>query len=99
MGDLKPAILAFAAQSSNQSLYCIALINDMKFASEKDSYNESSNDISDNGRPIVFYDVEVFPNLFMVCYKERGPEKKVVTLYNPTSEQSGTVVRVQTCWL
>ena len=89
VGDLKPAILAFAAQSSNQSLYCIALINDMKFASEKDSYNESSNDISDNGRPIVFYDVEVFPNLFMVCYKERGPEKKVVTLYNPTSDQVG----------
>ena len=33
--------------------------------------------------PIVFYDVEVFPNLFLVNWKARGKDKPVVRMINP----------------
>lgn len=33
--------------------------------------------------PIAFYDVEVFPNLFLVNYKVAGDGKKVIRMINP----------------
>ncbi len=77
--DMRPAILAFAANSTNQAPYCIKLVNEMKFASEE------TTDISSNENdPLVFYDIEVFPNLFVVCYKVQGEGKTKVALINPT---------------
>ena len=32
----------------------------------------------------MFYDVEVFPNLFIIVYKAAGPDKKPVIMINPT---------------
>lgn len=77
--DMRPAILAFAANSTNQAPYCIKLVNEMKFASEETTdISTSEND------PLVFYDIEVFPNLFVVCYKVQGEGKTKVALINPT---------------
>lgn len=76
--DMRNAVLAFAANSTNQSDYCIKLVNKMKFRSEdisKPSPSESSK--------LVFFDVEVFPNLFIVNYKAEGNEKAVVRMINP----------------
>ena len=93
--DLRPAIFQFAAHSSNQSEYCISLINKMQFASETDKY--SNNDLvqikAHIEQPIVFYDVEVFPNLFLICYKEQGEGKKIISLFNPTPEQVGELFK------
>jgi hypothetical protein len=77
--DMEDAIFAFAAGSSNQKSTCIKLVNQMKFKSEEanQTKNEST---SDN---IVFVDTEVFPNLFLVCYKMAGEGKPVVKLVNP----------------
>lgn len=76
--DMRNAVLAFAASSTNQSEYCIKLVNKMQF---------KSNDISEAGKneeaPIVFYDVEVFPNLFLVNWKMQGEDKPVVRMINP----------------
>lgn len=77
--DMRPAILSFAAGSTNQSDYCIKLVNKMKFKSE-----EVSNATADDGSPIIFYDVEVFPNLFLVNWKVQGEGKHVVRMINPT---------------
>lgn len=79
--DMRNAVLAFAANSTHQADYCIKLVNKMKFKSEDISDNVS-NDDSD----IVFYDVEVFPNLFLVNYKRAGEGKTVVRMINPTPE-------------
>lgn len=78
--DMQNKILTFAAQSSNNSEYCINIVNKMKFKSKVES---PSNDISDS--ELVFYDVEVFPNLFIVCYKAEGENKQTVKMINPTS--------------
>ena len=78
--DLRNAVLAFAANSTNQADYCIKLVSKMKFKSDTPSEAGSS----DNNEAIVFYDVEVFPNLFLVNWKLRGENNPVVRMVNPT---------------
>lgn len=75
--DMRPAILAFAASSTNQSDYCIKLVNKMKFKSDEPSLN------NEGEAPLIFYDVEVFPNLFLVNYKFEGKDKPIVRMINP----------------
>lgn len=86
--DLRPKILAFANNSTNQALYCIKLVQNMKFHSEgaAEPVAKPSEPDTSNSDSIVFYDVEVFPNLFIVCWKGRG-SKSVVRMINPTSQQ------------
>ena len=79
VSDLRNGVIAFAAQSTNQADYCIKLVNKMKFKSEEPSMSSENN--SDT---LVFYDVEVFPNLFLVNWKIEGEGKKVVRMINPT---------------
>lgn len=76
--NLRGAILTFAAQSTHQADYCIKLVDKMKFKSEEPGENTEDNDA-----PIVFYDVEVFPNLFLVNWKLAGKDKPVVRMINP----------------
>lgn len=92
--DMRPAVLAFAANSTHQAAYCISLVSKMHFASkdieegkleEPEDVGKQSNYISNEREiPIVFFDVEVFPNLFVVCYKAEGEDKTVTPLINPT---------------
>lgn len=79
VSDMYDDILAFAAGSSNQADYCIKLVNKMKFKSE--DISESV----DTGDQLVFYDVEVFPNLFLVNWKYQGEGAPVVRMINPSS--------------
>lgn len=79
--DLRPRILAFANNSTNQSDYCIKLVQKMQFASEEIS-KAPDNYQSDD---LIFYDVEVFPNLFVVVWKREGGTK--VKMINPTAKE------------
>ena len=76
--DMRQRILAFAANSTHQADYCIKMVNKMKFHSEEFSDKSAGKD------EIIFYDVEVFPNLFLVNWKVRGDGKQVVRMINPT---------------
>ena len=78
--DLRPKVMAFANNSTHQSEYCIKLVNKMKFKSDEDEEGTSRyvDDI------IIFYDVEVFPNLFVVVWKAEGKDKKCVRMINPS---------------
>ena len=80
VSDLRNSVYAFAANSTNQSEYCIKLVDKMKFKSEEPSVNVDS-----PNETIIFYDVEVFPNLFLVNWKFQGEEHKVVRMINPTA--------------
>lgn len=81
--DMRNDIQQFAANSSNQADRCLKMVSKMKFKSEEPS--EGIN--GDDNCPIVFYDVEVFPNLFVVCWKKQGPDNDVIAWINPTSSQ------------
>lgn len=78
VSDLSDAVLAFAIQSTNHADYCVKLVNKMHFKSE-----EPSLPLNDEQAQLSFYDIEVFPNLFLVMWKYRGEGKKVVSMINP----------------
>ena len=78
VSDLLTPVMAFAAGSSNQSEYCLKLVSKMPFKSR-----DISEAVSDADAPLVFYDVEVFPNLFLVNWKFAGEGKNVVCMINP----------------
>ena len=78
VSDMYGAVLAFAANSTNQADYCVKLVNKMQFKSAEIS---ESRDVDDS--LLVFYDIEVFPNLFLVNWKFRGEGKPVVRMINP----------------
>lgn len=80
--DMRPAITAFANDSTHQSLACLKLVSKMKFKSE-----EPSDFVDNEEAPIVFFDCEVFPNLFIICYKFEGAKKSVIRMINPTPEE------------
>ena len=83
VSDMKPAIFAYAANSTHQADACMKLVNKMQFQSEDfmPAPEEKSSE-----KPIIFFDTEVFPNLFLICWKLQG-ENNVVRMFNPTSEQ------------
>ena len=74
VSDMYYDIYNFAINSTNQSANCCKKVDEMKFKSENKEYQHLD-------APLIFYDVEVFPNLFVVVYKEKG--KKKVRLINP----------------
>ena len=76
--DMRNGVLAFAANSTNQADYCIKLVNKMQFRSE-----DASSGVRNEDAKLVFYDVEVFPNLFLVNWKIEGEGKPVVRMINP----------------
>lgn len=88
VSDMRGAIVAFAAQSTNQADYCLKLVGKMKFKSEEESKQvESKDDI------LVFFDCEVFPNLFLVNWKPAGKDQKVVRMINPSSADIQDLLR------
>jgi hypothetical protein len=98
--DLRGAVMNFAQNASNQSQHCMECVMEMEFKS-KDILDSNMADAcepqydevdpkkieEENKKPIVFFDIEVFPNLFVVCYKKQGPGGKeaCVKLINPTA--------------
>ena len=76
--NLRNSVYNFAANSTNQAEYCIKLVNKMHFKSEEPSVS-----VDNENSPLVFYDVEVFPNLFLINWKEQGDGKPVVRMINP----------------
>lgn len=76
ISDMRPTILAFAANSTNQSEYCLKLVSNMKFKGQECDEVVNNNEI-------VFFDIEVFPNLFIICWKGVGEDKQVVKMINP----------------
>ena len=76
--DLKPSVISFAANSSHNADYCLKKVTEMKFASEEASVSTGKY----KSDKYVFFDVEVFPNLFIVVWKMEG--KDPIKMINPT---------------
>ena len=89
--DMRPKIMAFASNSTHQAQYCLKLINQMPFKSE-----EASVDILPYAEDaLVFFDVEVFPNLFLVVWKYAGADKQCVRMINPSSQAIEDLMRMK----
>lgn len=86
--DMRNAVFAFGANSTNQADYCIKLVNKMHFKSE-----ESSDAVNNDEAPIIFYDVEVFPNLLLVNWKLQGKDNPVVRMINPEPTEIENLIK------
>jgi hypothetical protein len=82
--DLRSRIIAFANNSTNRPIECLKIVQQMKFKSEDDKPSQEPAPADDR---IIFFDVEVYPNLFVVCWKYEGEGASVVRLVNPTPSQ------------
>ena len=86
--DMRNAVLAFAANSTHQAEYCIKLVNKMQFKSA-----DVSSAVKNESAKLIFYDVEVFPNLFLVNWKIEGEGKPVVRMINPSPSEIEDLMR------
>lgn len=84
VSDLRPKIMAFANNSTNQAQTCLKVVQTMKFASEEELDSEVSVEVADDR--MVIFDVEVYKNLFVVCWKFRG-DADVVRMINPKASE------------
>lgn len=80
--DLRPKLMAFANNSSNQALTCLKILKQLKLKSEV-SVEDSTTPVPAKDDRIVFFDVEVYPNLFVICWKYEGSDT-VVRMINPS---------------
>ena len=87
VSDMENAIFSLAVASTNQSDECIKLVEKMKFKSEEASETTAEHD------EIVFFDIEVFPNLFLVNWKIQGEGKPVVRMINPKPSEIEELIK------
>ena len=81
ISDLHSTILAFAMQSTNQSDKCVKLVSKMHFTSDKE--NSVVPSTSGSNDDLYFYDIESFPNLFVVAYM-KYTDSKPTYFINPS---------------
>lgn len=89
VSDMKGSILAFANNSTNQAAAAIKVVQDMKFKSKEDAEVMFVADPADDR--LVFFDCEVFPNLFILNWKYEDDLDmvglpKIVRMINPTPQ-------------
>lgn len=82
VSDLFTPVMTFATNSTHQAPYCVALVNKMHFKSDEPSEGFDGK----REEKIVFFDVEVFPNLFLVNWKYEGEGASCVQMINPSSQ-------------
>ena len=101
VSDMRKAIKAFCLHSTNQPKQCMRLYGKMHFKSAKYEYGdkegwdfetESARVAAAKGkfeglRPLIIFDIEVFPNLYLICWKEHGKDKPIAKWFNPTPDQ------------
>lgn len=81
--DMRNSILAFAANSTNQAEACLKAVSKMHFKSKEEVKDSKA---SESETPIVFFDCEVFPNLFLVNWKF-AQNDIIHRMINPSPEE------------
>lgn len=93
VSDLRQKITIFATTSSNQPIAALKTVSQMRWKSEEPKPDVSS---EPSDPRLVFYDIEVFPNLFVLCWKFEEEEPKaesVVRLVNPKPHEVEALTR------
>lgn len=84
---LRGDIATFAGNSTHHANECMGMVSHMKFKSaDYEEVSIPSADNDQNDKPIIIYDIEVFPNVWMLCYQVYGTNI-FIKLINPTVEQ------------
>ena len=91
VSDLYDNIVSFAAMSSNQSDYCLDVVEEMELTSDDRKKEEAEEPIFESQNPLddsnlVFYDIECYKNYFLIVGKPRNSDDWIV-LEDPTPNQ------------
>lgn len=89
--DLRSRIVAFANNSSNQPLQALKTVQKMRFKSEEVAASRTEPPMDER---LAFYDVEVYPNLFVVCWKYEGATS-TVRMINPSPQEVGALFKLK----
>lgn len=74
LNDMLDSLTKFAMHSTHNSDYCLGIVNKLTLSTyQTEDEIGNGNDIIDD-KDIVFFDIEVFSNLFLVCWKKNGFE-------------------------
>lgn len=90
--DMRPRLLAFANNSTNRAQECLKVVQTMKFQSSDQIDSDVQAEVDDDR--LVFYDVEVYPNLFIICWKYKGVDQ-VVRMINPEPHEVEALFRLK----
>lgn len=82
--DMKSRIIKFALSSTHQSARCLEIVDRMKFKSEHDEFDADKPETKESR--LVFFDLEVYKNLFAIGWKFAG-DSPVVRMVNPTATE------------
>lgn len=91
VGDMRQKILVFANNSTHQADYCLRMVEKMHFRSEEPSLDLGKY----SNENLVFFDVEVFPNLLVVCWKYEGDNNECVHLVNPSPQDIEELIKMK----
>lgn len=83
VSDMYSDIVAFAGSSTHQADKCLEAVKDMHFKSAEIIFDNPTF----NSDKIVFYDVEVFPNLLLINWKYQGKDEPMHRMINPTPDE------------
>jgi ABC-type dipeptide/oligopeptide/nickel transport system ATPase subunit len=89
VSDLYPDVWAFAMDSTHHARHCMQLVQDMPFMSEDMELKPNADD-----NRIAFFDVEVFPNLLVICWKFAG-DASVVKMMNPSPQECEELMKLK----
>jgi hypothetical protein len=88
--DLKAKLISFANNSTHQPLLALKIVQNMKFKSEEAALPEE--EAADER--LAFFDVEVYPNLFVVCWKFMD-SPQVVRMINPSQAEIENLIKLK----
>jgi len=94
VSNLRSRIIVFANNSSNQAGACLKTVGEMKWASEEEITNDPDAVVDTSDDRLVFFDVEVYPNLFVICWKYQGADE-VVRMINPKAPAVEALFRMK----
>lgn len=83
VSDLKQRIVIFANNSTNQPLAALKVVQKMRFKSDDPIQPKPEPETKDDR--LTFFDVEVYPNLFVVCWSYDDSDT-VVEMINPSAQ-------------
>lgn len=92
---MRNKIKTFCQNSSNQAVHCLKLFGKMKLCSadvledtsEPETEEEKNYILKDLSKPPSFFDIEVAPNLLLICVKDYKDDNSWLTLFNPTPQE------------
>ena len=92
VSDMQKAITEFAEFSTNHADECLALVDQMHFRSKdvEEKLKRAQEDFEDicdgKTRMIAFFDIEIYPNLMVLCWMLDDPDGPVIAEINPSPE-------------